>query len=64
MKMQARARLRDKNPVAERADEVEGTIVVLEREFGMLGVHERIVLTRELTALIERVAWTFERDDW
>jgi|HubBroStandDraft_2_1064218.scaffolds.fasta_scaffold1799974_2 hypothetical protein len=52
------------DPIAQRDIEVERTIANLEREFGALGVHERIVVAREIDALVHRVAWTFDRDDW
>lgn len=52
------------DPIAQRDIEVDRTIAGLEREFGPLGMHERIVVARELDALVHRVAWTFDRDDW
>ena len=48
---------------AQREIEIERSIANLEREFGTLGVHERIVVTRELDALVHRVGHTFG-DDW
>lgn len=52
------------DPIAQRDIEVERTIANLERELGALGMHERIVVAREIDALVHRVAWTFDRDDW
>jgi hypothetical protein len=59
-----RAVARHNDPIAQRDIEVERTIATLEREFGTLGTHERIVVAREIDALVNRVAWTFDRDDW
>jgi hypothetical protein len=56
--------LGQQDPVATRELEIERSIVALEREFGALGVHERIVVARELDALVHRVGHTFGDNDW
>jgi hypothetical protein len=55
---------RHNDPIAQRDIEVERTIETLEREFGPLGVHERIVVARELDALVHRVRDTFDDAVW
>jgi hypothetical protein len=55
---------RHNDPIAQRDIEVERTIETLERELGQLGVHERIVVARELDALVYRLGRTFGDNDW
>jgi hypothetical protein len=61
---ETQALARHNDPIAQRDIEVERTIETLEREFGPLGMHERIVVARELDALVHRVGHTFGDNDW
>ena len=55
---------RHNDPIAQREIEIELTIAGLEREFGALGMHERIVVARELDALVHRVVHNYGGSDW